>query len=157
MFYGALSEWQRDKTYLPAAFDKAFALLRDKDPAALPDGRHEIDADAVFALVQAPFTEPETRRRFEAHAKFFDIQLLIFGEEKQLYAPNSAGTDITEDALAERDVIFYTRPAAYNSVTLTPMTYAVYAPGELHAPNCDASIPGCGLKKIVFKIRKDAV
>lgn len=157
MIYGSVAEWQRDKTYLSPAFDKAFAFLEDQDLASLPEGKHEVAGDKIFALVQSPATEPENARRFEAHAKYFDIQLLVSGEEKQLYAANDKGTTVTEDALAERDVIFYTKPATCNAVVLTPLTYAIYAPGELHAPNCDASVPGCKLKKIVFKIHKDAV
>lgn len=157
MFYGTLAELKRDKAYLSPAFAKALAFLDGKDAASLPDGRHEIDGDRIFALVQDPATAPEDALRFEAHAKYFDIQFLVSGEEKQLYAANSEGTSVTEDAFAERDVAFYTAPAAYNTVTLKPMSYAVYAPGELHAPNGDASIPACKLKKIVFKIHKDAV
>ncbi|CAK7029548.1 MAG: hypothetical protein DELT_02724 [Desulfovibrio sp.] len=157
MFYGMLSEWERDKAYLSPAFGKAFAFLAGKDLPALPDGRHDIDGDTIFALVQAPTTEPAKVRRFEAHAKYFDIQFLISGEEKQLYAANAQGATVTEDALAERDILFYTVPASHNAVILTPGSYAVYAPHELHAPNCDASVPGCTLKKIVFKIHKDIV
>jgi biofilm protein TabA len=157
MFYGIAAEWQRDKICLPAAFDKALAFLEGKDLASLPNGKYEIDGDMIFALAQGPSTEPENARRFEAHAKYFDIHLLISGEEKQLYAANNNDATVTEDALAERDAAFYTRPAACNAVVLAPMAYAVYAPRELHAPNCDASIPGCKLKKIVFKIHKDAI
>lgn len=157
MIYGTMKEWQRDKAYLSAAFDKAFTFVNGKNLASLANGRYEIDGDDIFALVQDPATEPETARRFEAHAQYFDIQLLVSGEEKQRYAANSEGTTVSEDAFAERDVAFYTDPPLSNAVILTPMTYAVYAPMELHAPNCDGSIPGNKLKKIVFKIHKDAV
>lgn len=157
MFYGLFSEWQRDKSYLSPAFNKALAFLEGRDPADLAVGKYAIDGNAIFALVQNPVTEPETLRRFEAHARYFDLQLLITGEEKQLYAANSEGTAITENLFAEKDAAFYTPPAVCNAVILRPMTYTVYAPMELHAPNCDASMPGCALRKIVFKIRKDAV
>lgn len=157
MIHGLLSEWQRDKNHLSPAFNRALAFLEGRDPANLAVGKYAIDGNAIFALVQDPVTEPETLRRFEAHARYFDLQLLITGEEKQLYAANSEGTTVTEDLFAGKDVAFYTPPARCNAVILSPMTYAVYAPMELHAPNCDASIPGCALRKIVFKIRKDAV
>ncbi|MDL2210894.1 YhcH/YjgK/YiaL family protein [Desulfovibrio sp. OttesenSCG-928-O18] len=155
MMYGTVAQWKRDKAYFPAAFDKAFGFLNGKDVLRLAPGRYDIDGDKVFALLQDVPTEDETLRRFEAHAKYIDIQLLLTGREKQLYAPASSGLEITEDRLAQDDVVFYTRPASYNSVFLEPWSYAVYLAGELHVPCCAATLPGETVRKIVFKIARE--
>lgn len=154
MMYGTLALWERDKAYYPEAFARAFAFLRGKDARAIAPGRYAIDGDAIYAMVQDAATEDEAARRFESHAKYADIQLLLTGREKQLYAPDASGAPITEDRLAERDTAFHARPGVYNSVILEPGSYAVYFAGELHAPNCAPALPGETVRKIVFKVAR---
>lgn len=152
MIYGQLSDWQRDKKLYPAVFDAAFAFLNGKDPLSLADGKYPIDGERLFASFQSVRTETEDKRRFESHAKYADIQLLLSGGEKQLFIPNLAGLAVTEDALQERDVVFYAHPARYSSLLLTPGCFVVYVPGEPHCPNCAVSESGDDIRKIVFKI-----
>lgn len=154
MMYGTVAQWERDKAYYPEAFDRAFAFLNGRDVLGIAAGRYDIDGDNIYALVQDVTTEDEALRRFEAHVKYVDIQLLLTGKEKQLYASDGSGLEITGDKLAERDTAFYTRPAFYNAVILEPWSYAIYVAGELHVPCCAVTLPGETVRKIVFKVAR---
>lgn len=156
MICGSLDQWQRDRPYFPAAFDRAFAFLEGRDLASLAPGRHDIDGDALFALVQDLTTEDERQLRFEAHERYADLQFIVSGREKQLYAPGGADALLIEDLLAERDLAFYRRPAVCATLILHPGDYAVYLPGELHCPRCAVAFPGEPVRRIVFKIARMA-
>lgn len=157
MIYGLARLWKRDSNLFLPAFDKAFAFLEGKDLLNMEPGRYDIDGDRVFALLQDVDTKAEADCRYEAHAKYIDIQLIVSGREKQLYSADDAGVSVTEDALAERDVIFYTRPEQNNSVILEAGSYAVYQAGELHCPCCSSGVPGEKVRKVVFKVAAAAI
>lgn len=150
MMYGLISHWRNDRKNLPAVFGKAFDFCAGQDFPNLTDGRYDIDGDNVYAMLQTPKTE--TEGRFETHGKYCDIQLLLAGREKHLYAPGLSGMSLVEDALQTRDVAFYTAPPLYSSLVLEPGHYTVYFPGEPHAPCCAVERTGETIRKIVFKI-----
>ncbi|GHV53723.1 hypothetical protein FACS1894206_04980 [Deltaproteobacteria bacterium] len=152
MFCGTLQRWSMDKTFFPEAYSRAFAFLQGRDALNLKPGKYPVDGEKIFALAQDVTTEDDNARRFEAHAKYADIQLVLAGAEKQLFTTTADGLAVTEDNFAANDVAFYTRPALYNSVILLPSCYAVYLPGEPHCPNCAVGSPGETARKIVFKI-----
>lgn len=165
MIYGTLQQWNGQKIWFPASFSAALAFASRPDLDGLEDGRYPIEGEDIFALLQRPETEPEALRRFELHREYIDIQLLLSGSEKQLYAPQPRGEtglppqrplpQLLEDRLHDLDYAFYARPPHYNAVLLRPGDFTIYLPGELHCPNCapDSERPG-RIRKIVFKIRK---
>ncbi len=63
--------------------DAAAEWLRAFDPA-LPDGRHPVDGERVFALVSSYATGPSTEKRFEAHRRHADVQWIASGAERIL-------------------------------------------------------------------------
>ena len=54
-------------------FAKAFEFLRRPDLADLPDGRHEIDGDEIFAMISSPALKPFGTGKVESHRKYIDI------------------------------------------------------------------------------------
>ena len=61
--------------------DKAFDFLQKTNLNELPEGRHDIEGDAVYALVQSYTTMNPAKVDFEAHRKYIDIQYLREGSE----------------------------------------------------------------------------
>jgi biofilm protein TabA len=157
MFYGNFKHWEKQKCWFPAGFDRAMAFVARPGFAGLSNGTYEIEGRDIYALLQQPESEPEERRRFELHREYIDIQLLLEGKEKQLFAPQPLPGEaaLLEDKLDEADNAFYARPAHCNAVVLQPGDYVIYLPGELHCPNCAPDPQNCGrFRKVVFKIRK---
>src|SRR5262245_7996093 len=75
---------------------KAFDFLRRPDLATVERGRHDIDGDNVFALVQDYETKPREQGKWEAHRKYIDVQYVVSGDECIGYA-NLGTLKITKD------------------------------------------------------------
>lgn len=168
MIYGTLAHWSAQKRWFPQSFERALAFAFRPDLAALEDGTYEIEGRDIFAMLQQPMTEPESARKFELHREYIDIQLLLSGSEKHLYAPGLPDIlpgippdvledrpEVLEDRLDESDYAFYAAPAQPNTVFLRPGDFVIYLPGEMHCPNCapDPLQPE-KIRKVVFKVRQ---
>ena len=126
------------------------AWLRAFDPA-LPDGRHAIDGDGVYALISSYDTGPATEKRFETHRVYVDLQYVASGAERILYA--SAGDLTIETAYdAEKDIAFYAEPKASSSLLLRAGDLAVFYPADAHKPGCMAGGRDA-VRKVVVKVR----
>ena len=72
---------------------KAFNFLRQMSDQ-FPLGRHEIDGDDVYAMVQSFATTPVETRKYEAHRQYIDVQYLITGREVIYWAPLPLLTEV---------------------------------------------------------------
>jgi biofilm protein TabA len=117
-----------------------------------PAGRYDIDGDRLFALVQELDTAPTATRRFEAHARYLDVQYVVGGCEGIGYLPGNVGPRLVEDRLASHDIAFYDCDVPACELVLRPGMFAVFAPGELHRPCCAVGEPGT-VRKVVLKLR----
>ena len=124
--------------------------LRSFDPA-LPDGRHAIDGDDVFALVSTYETGPSTEKRFETHLRHVDLQLVASGHERILHAPAAAlAVETPYDEAA--DVAFYAEPPFASSLLMRPGDLAIFHPADAHKPGCMAGGRHT-VRKVVVKVR----
>ena len=159
MIFGNMAFWWREKHLFPSAFARALAFLERPDVATLAEGTYPIEGEDIYVMVQEPKTEPAHLRKFELHNTYSDIQLLMAGEETQLYASDPRldnGAELLEDRLVSADVAFFSTPERYSTLRLRPGDYVIYFPGDLHCPNCAPAPDRPGkIRKFVFKIRKD--
>ena len=133
-----------------AGVRKAFEYLRTQDLRKLSDGKHEIDGDRVFVLMQSYTTKPEIEARLEAHRKYLDIQVVLEGREVMYWAPIE-GLDADGAYSDERDVIFY-KGSVPGALALTAGCFAVFYPQDGHKPCCHWGAPAA-VRKAVFKVR----
>jgi YhcH/YjgK/YiaL family protein len=136
---------------LSPRFAVAIAFLR-RNPAALPDGRHDIDGDDCFALVQSYTTKPATQAAFEAHRKYTDIQLILSGEETLLWAPLQNLGAVTQPYATEKDIAFFAPPEQNTPLNLRAGEFAIFFPEDGHAPGIQTS-GACAVRKVVIKVR----
>jgi YhcH/YjgK/YiaL family protein len=149
MIYDTLDNLSRYASLLPglaqaAEFVRALA-------ADAPDGRTELDGEALYAAVASYATEPAESRRFEAHRKYVDLQMLLVGEERMDVAP-LPGLQTLEAYDADRDVSFHAAPAHFASLPMRPGLFALLWPHDAHRPNCCLAAPA-NVRKCVVKIR----
>lgn len=152
MIFGRIADLAATRQYYSPDLEPAFAFLLSRDLATLPLGRHDIDGDRVFASVDTLRTEDAHRRRFETHARYLDVQVLVAGAEQQRFVPATAGLTVTEDLLASRDVAFYAPPSSWSTLIFQPGDFAVYFPNEPHCPCCAVAPEGEEIRKIVVKV-----
>ena len=151
MITGWIRQWDKEKHYYPQAFDTAIAYLAETDVAALDNGRHPVDGDKIFAMVQKLTTAPVEQRRYEVHRDYIDIQVLLKGREMHWYSTLYPTTSPAEDQLDSTDIAFYSAPADAAPLVVAPWRYVVYFPGELHCPACSVDGPE-DIIKVIMKI-----
>jgi YhcH/YjgK/YiaL family protein len=120
-------------------------------PATPTDGRHEIDGDALFALVQSYTTTPAAERKLEHHRKYADIQFLLVGEEIIEHAPLE-GLAVDTPYQAEKDFGLVRDAAGRSAVVLKPGSFGIYFPEDAHKPGCSIHEPA-PVRKVVVKVR----
>ena len=129
------------------ALGKGIALVQRLAEADAPVGRHEGE-DGVYAMVQEYTTRQEQSPRFENHSAYIDVQILVSGTETVL----AGAADVARLTEAYTpDAEFYAAPEATHEISLRPGVFAVFFPGDAHAPGLAAGTP-TAVKKIVGKI-----
>lgn len=128
---------------------RGLRFLAETDLASLAEGRHEVDGDRVFALIQSYETRP-TNNLPESHRAYLDIQYLFEGEELVGVAPLEEMTGIAE-AHPERDL--WLHHGAVEKLPLGGGRFMVLWPGDAHAP-CIAVGGHCAkVRKCVVKVK----
>lgn len=135
---------------LAPGISRGLAFLRDLDPE-IPEGRHDVAGEEVFALVSRYETGPAGERRFEAHRRHLDLQYVAAGAERILHAP-AVALEVETAYSEEEDVVFFHDPKASSSLLLPAGGVAFLFPGDAHKPGCMAGGRSPVLK-VVVKVR----
>src|SRR5919205_1538517 len=132
-----------------AAWDKAFAYLKNTDLKTLSNGRHVIDGNNVYAIVTEAPTKDYDKTAFESHRKYIDLQYVITGEENMAKAPLASVT-VSKPYDEAADIAYYTGEGKI--YTVPAGTFMLFFPTDAHRPNIT---PGGNkvVKKIVIKIK----
>ena len=150
MILDNLSQWRRYTAVSPR-FQRAFEFLRKVD-AATPIGRHEVDGDNIYALVQGYTTKPADQAQFEAHRKYIDIQCLISGRESILWAPLSAMKKVNMPYDEQKDAALFALVPEGWPLRLGAGQFTILFPEDAHGPCCVWDAP-CEVRKVVMKVR----
>lgn len=146
MILDTLPQWRRYAPLNPR-FAKAFAFL-EQVTAAVADGRHEIDDDEVFALVQRYDTRPVAGQP-EAHRRYVDIQFIVAGREVIQWAPLASLSEVTKPYDDTKDAGFFASGDAMVPVRVAAGQFAILFPDDAHAPCCAWAGPERVIKVVV--------
>jgi biofilm protein TabA len=151
MILDSLAQWQRYASLGPR-FEKAFAYLREAN-AGIPVGRVDIDGDDLFAVASKYSTKSVDLCRFEAHRLYADIQLILTGRERMLWAPLSSLSEVIQPYDPGKDILFFgSPPTSFTSLVMSAGQFAIFFPEDGHAPCIE--LGGCDyVTKIVVKVR----
>jgi biofilm protein TabA len=136
---------------LTSRFANAFEFLKKAD-TSLKLGRHEIDGDNVFALVQKYTTKPLEKAQFEVHRKYIDVQFVHSGRETILWAPLASLKKVTMPYTDEQDAALFSLIPDSTPMHLSAGHFAILYPEDGHAPCCVWDAP-CEVCKVVVKVR----
>lgn len=118
---------------LNSRFAKAFAFLRTVNGTKAL-GRHDLDGDHCFALVQTYETKPLEMAKFEAHRKYIDVQFIYSGRETILWAPLA---EMKEETLAyseEKEAALWKLVPDVTELHMSAGQFAILFPQDAHAP-----------------------
>jgi biofilm protein TabA len=153
-----LDRLENAELYRPLGKRIALALdyLRRTDFSRTPDGRYDLDANQVFAIVSRYRPKPLVEARWEAHRQYVDVQYVAEGIERMGYAPLSDGVIIRQAYDPQKDLVFYDAQGDFFHVAAG--SFAIFAPNDVHAPGlaADPSEGSENVCKVVVKCRVEA-
>jgi biofilm protein TabA len=134
----------------------ALDYLRGTDFSTLPEGRHYLDDDRLFAIVQRYQPKPLSKAVWEAHRKYVDVQYVFHGAERIGYAAAREDTPLVEPYNGEKDLVLY--DVLGDFFELQAGSFAIFGPQDIHAPGLVAkgSSPDAWVHKVVVKCRVPA-
>ena len=133
---------------LSSRISAAFDYLTSHDFTKMEDGRHDIEGDHMFALVQRYTSKSLGEGRWEAHRKYIDLQLVVAGTERIGYVAIEQLTAEPYDAA--RDLMFLSGTAG-QWITLPAGHFMLLWPGDAHMPGIQAD-GAADVLKVVVKI-----
>ena len=149
--HGDLKDWKSmpDLNGLEVAFE----FLEKKSLVDVPVGKHSIEGEQVYALVQKLPSRAAETAQFESHRKYIDLHYVVSGQESSGFAP-AADLKLTVPYDESKDVMLYDVPQQYTRIEVKPGRFVVYHPGQAHLPNCHLQGPH-DLHKVVIKVHVD--
>jgi biofilm protein TabA len=146
MVLDRLTNWRRYAALHPG-FEAAFRWLADAEAAQLATGRHSIDGERLYVLINRDPARGRDGAKLEAHRRYIDIQLTLDGDEQIGWLPLADCGQPEAEYSSERDIAFYlARPQTW--LAMPPGTFAIFFPDDAHAP-----LGGAGdLVKAVMKV-----
>ncbi|MSR65296.1 MAG: DUF386 domain-containing protein [Verrucomicrobiae bacterium] len=150
MILDNLSQCQR-YTALSPRFAKAFEFLKKFD-GTLKNGRHEIDGDNVFALVQKYTTKPAENGQFEVHRKYIDVQFVHSGKETILWAPLESLKDVNMAYDEKQDAALFKLVPTSTPIRLSAGQFTILYPEDGHVPCCEWN-GASEVSKVVVKVK----
>ncbi len=119
--------------------------------ATAPEGRHDLDGDRIFALVQAYETiHGDAGRIVETHRRYVDVQHVAEGAELIDWW-NTSQLELAQAYDEDRDLQLWSPAAAPLPVVLRDKLFAVFFPADAHRPKGAADTAGT-IRKVVVKV-----
>lgn len=127
------------------------ALVYARDVArTVADGRMDIDGDRLYASVATYNTGSREERRFEAHRKYMDVQVLLEGEEN-IDVSLEKDLPVLEAYDEKRDVMFLKPPQQVASLVMRSGVFGIFYPHDIHRPGVHL-LEKRRVRKIVMKV-----
>lgn len=127
---------------------KGFEFITETDLVAIESGKHQIDNDDVFAIVQEYDTKEEKDCILEGHHKYIDIQYVIQGVELMGFTPLTNQVSVEENL--EKDYTFYNGETSM--IRVEEGMFTIFFPEDLHRP-CVKAGQISKVKKVVVKVK----
>jgi len=132
---------------LKIGISEAFGFLDQPGLADLPDGKHEIFGDRVYAIIAHENGRAVSDGELEGHQKYIDLQYVIRGDESMGWSPREGLVNSAEYD-AEKDLEFF-EGEPKTIVRVPPGSFAIFLPTDAHLP-----LIGEGpIHKVVVKVK----
>ncbi len=139
---------------LGSGIEHGLEILRSGKLNSFSAGKHAIDGEKLYAIIQEYNPCRPAECKFESHRKYIDIQCLITGSEVIGYCGISK-LKIETAYDEEKDVILYSDKYEHGcGIIISAGEFAVFYPDDAHMPMLAANgQENEKIKKIVLKIR----
>ena len=128
-------------------FTRAFEFLRSTDLKSLSPGKHAVQGEQLFAIVEACAGRTRAEAKLECHRRYIDIQLVLEGIDEMGWKPVAECRAPATDYDAARDIRFFD-DAPSSWIATPPGSFCLFFPDDAHAPLVSADM----IRKVVVKI-----
>ena len=128
--------------------DRAIAMLKSGEMDTMTVGKHVIEEDQLFYLIQSYATKDPSEAKLEGHKRFIDLQFMVSGEEAMDVA-DVADVTLSVPYDADTDIQFF--DGEYNRVVVKEGAFAIFFPHDAHRPGIRIG-EAKNVRKVVFKI-----
>lgn len=131
---------------------KALEYIRDNDFSTIEKGKHLIDGENIFALVNDYDTKLNNECLMEAHKKYIDLQYMYEGSEligHQILSNQETTVEYNKDL----DYAIF-KPDNYSILILEKGQFVLFFPNDLHMPGI-MNKKSEKVRKIVIKILEE--
>ena len=155
MIYGHILARETERAYA-APIREAIRYCRETDVSNMGECRMELRGEEMIVQICDRVTGRREERLPEVHRRYAELQFMAEGTEYMGYYPDRGDNRVLEDCLQEKDTLYYQEnPLSEEKMLLmTPGTYAVFFPEDVHRPFCQTEAPA-RIKKIVIKMAVD--
>ena len=157
MIFGHIDAKETGPAYaLP--IQEAIRYCRETDVSGMGESKIPLNGDAMIALICDRVTEAKEKKLPEVHRKYAELQFMAEGSELIGYYPDLGDNELLQDCLEEKDTLYYKENPKSGEVMLqmTPGTYAIFFPEDVHRPFCQVDKTE-RVKKIVVKVAIDTL
>ena len=130
----------------------AFDFLQQPDLGSLQHGKHVIDGERVFAMIQQYTTRPREQCFWESHRKYTDVQFIQAGLEAIGWSPIQR-MKLIKPYDAEKDL--QVLDGEGQIIELRAGQFAIFMPHDVHMPCLAAASGAQTVRKIVVKVAVD--
>lgn len=135
--YTALHPW----------FARVFEYLRGTDLMMLSLGRHAVQGEQLFAIVEHCAGRTREEAKLECHRRYIDIQLVLEGVDEMGWKPVADCVDPATDYDTARDIRFFNdTPSSW--IATPPGAFCIFFPEDAHAPLVSSG----HIRKVVMKV-----
>ncbi len=129
-------------------FSKVIEVLNSNLYKNLPNGKHIIEKDRLYMIIEDQVHMPEVKCTLEAHKKYIDIQCVIEGSFSFGWKHIDVCDAVCKEYSEEADIMFFS-DEPLEHYTLHSNQFAIFFPHDAHAPHT----PSKYVKKVIFKVR----
>ena len=152
MISGKISDLKRYFSVHPA-FEFVGKFMDEYMAEPKADGGYEILPGRLKANISTYETGAAETKKFEAHRKYADVQVIVKGAERIDWADIDSCTDmVSEEYSTGGDIAFYNDPEYVSQVRLNAGEFMVMFPEDAHKPCVNAGEEAQTVTKIVFKV-----
>jgi YhcH/YjgK/YiaL family protein len=135
---------------IPSQIGTVLKILSSREISSMTEGKHEIEGNKVFYLVQKYSTKPRNEGQMEAHKKYIDIQYVLNGQES-IFVENIAACKLVSAYNEEDDAAMYEVPKSFSEIYMSKGMFCILFPQDSHLA-CRTTANESKVHKIVFKV-----
>ncbi len=138
----------KNYTNLSDRIGKALKYLQETNFTNMELGKHIIDEDNMFALLQEYQTKEPANCKLEGHHKYIDVQYMIKGDE--VMGVTTLIHQVPYQKNVVDDYFFYNDDTSL--INIKEGMFTIFFPDDLHMP-CIKSGQIANVRKVVIKVR----